>query len=50
VVTLPEVNIPEVYLPDDIDWTSIGLGLMALLSVGGLIIFWIYIFILYNPR
>jgi serine/threonine protein kinase len=48
-ITIPEVTMPEVYLPE-IDWASIGLGLMALLSVGGLIIFWIYIFILYNPR
>ena len=49
--TLPEVevSIPEVYLPE-IDWATIGLGLMTLLSVGGLVIFWIYIFILYNPR
>ncbi|MBK9924852.1 MAG: protein kinase [Anaerolineales bacterium] len=48
-ITIPEITIPEVYLPE-IDWLSIGLGLMALLSVGGLILFWIYIFILYNPR
>ena len=34
----------------DIDWTSVGLGLMAILAVGGLIPFWIYIFFLYNPR
>jgi eukaryotic-like serine/threonine-protein kinase len=46
---IPEIEIPEVYLPE-IDWTSIGLGLMALIAVLGLIPFWIYIFILYNPR
>ena len=46
---MPEINIPEVYLPE-IDWATIGLGLLATLSVGGLILFWIYIFILYNPR
>jgi eukaryotic-like serine/threonine-protein kinase len=34
----------------DIDWTSVALGLMAILAVGGLIPFWIYIFFLYNPR
>jgi len=45
----PEINIPEVYLPE-IDWVTIGLGLLATLSVGGLVLFWIYIFILYNPR
>ncbi len=47
----PETTLP---LPDysipDIDWTSVGLGLMALIAVGGLIPFWIYIFFLYNPR
>ena len=41
--------IPE-YSTPDIDWTSVGLGLMALIAVGGLIPFWIYIFFLYNPR
>jgi len=46
---IPEITIPEVYLPE-IDWATIGLGLLATLSVGGLILFWIYIFILYNPR
>ena len=40
---------PDVSLPD-IDWPSVGLGLLALMAVGGLIPFWIYIFFLYNPR
>jgi serine/threonine-protein kinase len=44
VYSAPDFSIP------DIDWTSVGLGLMALLAVGGLIPFWIYIFFLYNPR
>ena len=44
VFSAPDLSIP------DIDWTSVGLGLMALLAVGGLIPFWIYIFFLYNPR
>jgi serine/threonine-protein kinase len=48
-INLPEITIPEVYFPE-IDWATIGLGLLATLSVGGLILFWIYIFILYNPR
>ena len=43
-ITLPEINVPEV------DWASVGLGLMALLAVGGLIPFWIYIFFLSTPR
>jgi serine/threonine-protein kinase len=41
---IPEVSVPE------IDWASVGLGLLALIAVGGLIPFWIYIFFLYNPR
>jgi serine/threonine protein kinase len=48
-INIPEITLPEVYLPE-IDWATIGLGLLATLSVGGLILFWIYIFILYNPR
>jgi len=43
-IPLPDLSIP------DIDWPSVGLGLLALISVGGLIPFWIYIFFLYNPR
>ena len=48
-VTLPEIPIPEISVPD-IDWVSVGLGLLALITVGGLIPFWIYIYFLYNPR
>ena len=46
----PVFTAPDYSIPEDIDWTSVGLGLMALLAVGGLIPFWIYIFFLYNPR
>lgn len=35
---------------DEIDWAAVGLGLLALIMVGGLVPFWIYIFFLYNPR
>ena len=48
-ITLPDVHLPEVYLPE-VDWISIGLGLMTLIAVLGLIPFWIYVYILYNPR
>ena len=48
-INLPEINLPEVYVPE-IDWASVGLGLVALVAVLGLIPFWIYIYILYNPR
>ncbi len=48
-ISIPEITLPEIYAPE-IDWTSVALGLVALLAVGGLIPFWIYIFFLYNPR
>ena len=48
-IFIPEITLPEISLPE-IDWASVGLGLMALIAVGGLIPFWIYIYILYNPR
>jgi serine/threonine-protein kinase len=51
VTPIPEttIPIPEMSMPE-IDWASVGLGLLALIAVGGLIPFWIYIFFLYNPR
>jgi eukaryotic-like serine/threonine-protein kinase len=51
VTDFPEttIPIPEASMPE-IDWASVGLGLLALIAVGGLIPFWIYIFFLYNPR
>lgn len=51
VVSMPEttISLPEVSMPE-IDWASVALGLLALIAVGGLIPFWIYIFFLYNPR
>jgi serine/threonine-protein kinase len=48
VETTPPIT--EFSMPPEIDWTSVALGLLALISVGGLIPFWIYIFFLYNPR
>ncbi|RPJ28236.1 MAG: serine/threonine protein kinase [Chloroflexi bacterium] len=46
---VPETTLP---LPDlsvpDIDWTSVALGLLALLAWGGLIMFWIVIYFRYN--
>jgi serine/threonine-protein kinase len=35
--------------PLDIDWTSVGLGLLALMAVGGLIPFWMWVYFVYNP-
>ena len=34
---------------DEIDWTTVGLALLALLAVGGLIPFWMMIYFAYNP-
>jgi serine/threonine-protein kinase len=32
-----------------IDWLSVGLGLLALLAVGGLIPLWLWVYLLYHP-
>jgi serine/threonine-protein kinase len=33
----------------EIDWASVGLGLLALIAVGGLIPFWMLVYFTYNP-
>ena len=33
----------------EVDWVAILLGLLALIAVGGLIPFWIYVYFVYNP-
>ena len=33
----------------DIDWVSVGLGLLALILAGGLIPFWMWVYFTYNP-
>jgi len=49
-IALPEITMPEVEVSfPDIDWISVGLGLLALIAVGGLIPFWIIIINMYNP-
>ncbi len=35
--------------PINIDWASVGLGLLALLLAGGLIPFWMWVYMVYNP-
>ncbi len=35
--------------PLHIDWVSVGLGLLALIAVGGLIPFWMWVYFVYNP-
>jgi serine/threonine-protein kinase len=52
----PTQDVPETTLPlpaedlsmPDIDWTTVALGFLALIAVGGLIPFWIYIIFQYN--
>jgi serine/threonine-protein kinase len=34
---------------EEIDWRTVGLGLLALLAVGGLIPFWMMVYFAYNP-
>jgi serine/threonine-protein kinase len=41
---------PQPAAPDsDIDWVTVGLGLLALLALGGLVPFWMWIYFSYNP-
>jgi eukaryotic-like serine/threonine-protein kinase len=36
------------YNPLDIDWVTLGLGLLALIAIGGLIPLWLWVYLLYN--
>jgi serine/threonine-protein kinase len=47
----PEVPIaaPAADEPLNVDWVSVGLGLLALIAVGGLVPFWMWIYFVYNP-
>lgn len=40
---------PPASNPLDIDWSTWGLGLLALIAVGGLIPLWLWVYFLYNP-
>jgi len=33
----------------EIDWVTVGLGLLAFLTVGGLVPFWMWVYFVYNP-
>ncbi|MGD0612096.1 MAG: protein kinase [Anaerolineales bacterium] len=46
--TLP-TSTPELSPEPEIDWPSVGLGLVALVAVLGLIPLWIWIYFVYNP-
>lgn len=47
VIQPSEEEVDDPYL--NIDWISVGLGLVALLMVGGLIPFWVWVYFVYNP-
>jgi serine/threonine-protein kinase len=40
---------PAVENPLDIDWVTIGLGLLALIAVGGLVPFFLWVYFVFNP-
>ncbi|HEX2978643.1 MAG TPA: protein kinase [Anaerolineaceae bacterium] len=44
-----EVPVQAEERPFDLDWVTIGLGLLATLTVGGLIPYWLYIWFALNP-
>lgn len=49
-IPTPSSSTPPAETNDlNIDWVSVGLGLLALLAVGGLIPFWLWIYFMYNP-
>ena len=53
-VTVPVSPVPAGSLPapaqaPEIDWVSIGLGLLALVAVLGLVPFWLWVYFVYNP-
>ncbi len=47
-VTAPSAMVETTAAPE-IDWASVGLGLLALVAVLGLIPFWMWIYFVYNP-
>ena len=46
---VPLAQPARVEEPVEIDWISVGLGLLALIAVGGLIPFWMWVYFVYNP-
>jgi serine/threonine protein kinase len=46
---IPNPASPEAEEDTGIDWTAVGLGFLSLISVGGLIPLWVYVYFLYNP-
>jgi serine/threonine-protein kinase len=48
-ISTPQADPEPASEPMDIDWASVGLGLLALIAVGGLIPFWMAVYFAYNP-
>jgi serine/threonine-protein kinase len=49
-ITIPSAKAAPAPTPaPEIDWASVGLGLVALVAVLGLIPFWMWIYFVYNP-
>ena len=49
-VSLPAASPVPVPVPGpEIDWASVGLGLLTLVAVFGLIPFWLWVYFVYNP-
>lgn len=49
VYPVPPKSNASVRQPAEIDWLSVFLGLIAFLLIGGLIPFWLYIYLTFNP-
>ena len=46
----PEASYSQALAPSpEIDWISVGLGLVALVAVLGLVPFWLWVYFVYNP-
>jgi serine/threonine-protein kinase len=43
------ITVPVPAPGSEIDWASVGLGLLALVAVLGLVPFWLWVYFVYNP-
>ncbi len=49
VYSPPRTDLEPALPSENIDWVSVGLGLLAVLAVGGLIPFWLMVYLTYFP-
>ncbi len=50
IISVPATSATPVADPSpEIDWISVGLGLLALVAVLGLVPFWLWVYFVYNP-